>query len=129
MIVEDFCGVQHEVFDQRGLEGVFMQRHGDGANEFALSHGRQRYPAIVVAVKGDLAALHYFPSEGHPGFRATGNLAGLEPLEMTTFWITAGGETIEVLNDAVMPFAVALTAAKEFLANGGLPRSVEWFEL
>ena len=129
MNVYDFKGVVYEAADRDQLEAVLMCRHGNGVNEFWLSHGNDRYPAIVLSVKGDLAALHYFPREGHPGFTSAGNVAGLEPGEMTKFWISAGGETIDVMNDAVMPFSVALAAAQEFLISSELPRSVDWFEL
>jgi hypothetical protein len=128
MKVEDFY-VIGEVADAGELAIVLKRRHGNDANEFWLSHGNDRYPAISLLVNGDLAALHYFPKEGHPGFRSAGNVAGLKPEEMTTFWISAGGETIDVLNDAVMPFAVALAAAMQFLTSDELPQSVEWFEL
>ena len=129
MTVEDFGGFVCEVADAHALEMVLMRRHGEDANEFWLSHGSQRYPAIALLVKGKLAALHYFPQEQHPGFRAAGNMAGLKPGAMTSFWISAGGETVEVLNDAVMPFASALSVAKEFLISNELPQSVIWFEL
>lgn len=128
MNVEDFKGVVYQAPDRDQLEAVLMRRHGNGVNEFWLSHGNDRYPAIVLSVKGDLAAVHYFPKEGHPGFTLTGNLAGLQPGE-TKFWISAGGETIDVMNDAVIPFAVALAVANEFLISDELPRSLEWFEL
>lgn len=98
-------------------------------NEFHITHGDAEYPMLDVLVTGDLAALHYFPREGHPGFRAAGNLAGLEQWEITVFDISACGDTIGVLNDAVMPVARALAAAKEFLTSDQLPQSVEWFEL
>ncbi len=129
MNIVDFKGLVYEAADRDQLEAVLMRRHGNGVNEFWLSHGNDRYPAVALLVKGDLAALHYFPTEGHPGFTSAGNVAGLESGEITTFWISAGGETIGVLNDAVMPFSVALAAAAEFLISIELPRSVEWFEL
>jgi hypothetical protein len=129
MRVEDFCGVGFEIIDAHALEAALMRRHGEDANEFWLSHSGQRYPGISLLVKGELAALHYFPREEHPGFRAVGSLAGLNPDGMTTFWMSVSGDTIDVLNDAVMPFAFALTAAKEFLTSDGLPESVKWFEL
>jgi len=38
-------------------------------------------------------------------------------------------EREEVPNDAIVPFADAVAAAKEFLASTELPPSIEWFEL
>jgi hypothetical protein len=128
MTIEDFY-VIGEIADQHDLETVLMRRHRDGVNEFWLSHSNQRYPAIAMSVKGNLSALHYFPRDGHPGFRSAGNAARLNPDGMTTFWISASGDTIDVLNDAVMPFPLALAAAKEFLISDELPQSVEWFKL
>ena len=131
MRVEDFK-VNGEVADSGVLAIVLARRHGNGVNEFWLSHGSQRYPAICLLAKDDLAALHYFPIEGHAGFRSAGNLAGLQAGATTTFCINARGEETEeigVINDAVMPFSVALSVANDFLLSSELPRSVEWFEL
>jgi hypothetical protein len=108
---------------------VLTQRQVEGANEFWLSHGNQRYPAISLLVKDGLAALHFFRKEYDAGLRSAGNLADLESGATTTFCLTIAGDEVEVLNDAVMPFAVALTVAREFLASNELPQSVEWLEL
>lgn len=61
MRVEDFYGVGSEITDADALEAALMQTHGEKVNEFWLSHGDQCYPGISLLVKGDFAALHYFP--------------------------------------------------------------------
>jgi hypothetical protein len=47
---------------------------------------------------------------------------------MTVLYMNTG-EEIEVLNQALVPVSVALSAGKEFLHSGERPRSVEWLEL
>jgi len=84
---------------------------------------------LIGECKGDLAALHYFPAVGHPGFRSVGDLAGLEGGETTTFCMDDIHEELEIINDAIVPFASAAVAAKEFFMSEEMPSSMEWFEL
>jgi hypothetical protein len=47
---------------------------------------------------------------------------------MNTNWLRPKEEE-HVPNHAIVPFADALAAAKEFLVSSDLPPSFEWFEL
>jgi len=38
-------------------------------------------------------------------------------------------EELEIINDAIVPFASAAVAAKEFFMSEEMPSSMEWFEL
>jgi Immunity protein Imm1 len=105
-----------------------MRRDANGRNCFWLSHDDQPYPFLGVLVKGDLAYVHYFPEDRHAGHRSLGNLPGLDPEGLTTFYLDEGTPQ-EILNDGIVLFEKALAAAKEFHQSPALPRSIEWQEL
>jgi len=126
--VEDFDGL-HEANSVNALEKILLKRYNEEANSFWLSHEDKRHPALTLLVKGNLAGLHYFPEESHPGFVPAGNIAGLKSGEMTVFCMDKGGEEIQVVNDAIVPFSSALVVAKEFFSSQALPKSIRWTEL
>ena len=121
----------HEAEAEVHLEAILQIRYGGGqANHFWLSHGDARHPAMSIFAKADLASLHFFPTARHPGFRSAGGEAlGLEPGGFTIFYMNNVAEEEEVLNDSVVPFSVALVAAKEFLRTAVKPTSLQWFRL
>jgi hypothetical protein len=79
----------------------------------------------VIHTNGDLAYLHYFPADRHPGFQAVGDRGADGKV---TF--TQQGEA-----DFSMPRAVvvgverAYEAATEFFERRSLPTCIEWTEL
>jgi hypothetical protein len=90
------------------------------------------YPALVIYVRGDLAAIYYYRADdGRAGFVSIGGKMNLDPKKMTTFQIGGfnPGDTIDVLNDSIVPFSEALEVARKFFHSQELPRSIEWFEL
>jgi len=124
-----FDGVQ-EATSVDELETILKKEHGVGVNSFWLSHGSDAYPTLSLLVKGDLATLNYVPKEDDAGFASVGKVPELKPGETTTFSISNNrADDVVVLNDAVLPFSVALRAAKEFFFSKDLPRSVEWLRL
>jgi hypothetical protein len=128
MRIQDF----ERVYDANAsdeIDSAMAKRYGSGVNAFWLSHGSSKYPSILILVNGDLASLHYFPEEGHPGFRSVGTVQGLEPGGTTAFFMNNVKEEQPILNDSIVPLSTALKAAKEFSASTELPHSVEWFEL
>ena len=125
MKVDDLAGVQ-EVCVASELSAALMRRHGPSVNEFWLSH-ENKYPAMTIWVKDVVATLHYFPREGHPGFRSLGDVAQAE--QETVFCTESVWHTESVSNKFVVPFVVAMAAALEFLLSKELPRSVNWMEL
>ena len=103
-------------------------RRGDyGA--FFLYH-TEPHPTLSVQFNRDIAYLHYFPSDDHPGY---------QPCQMTPdgcdgdvhFLQTDGSEanSFDVSSDALVSADVAYIAAIEFLRSAELPPSVSWFEL
>ena len=129
MKIEDFNNV-HDITSLDELEGVLKTRYENGINQFSLYEDNIKYPWVALMVNGDLAALHYFPHEGHPGFIPLGKNVGLEPGGFTTFYLSnPHREKLWIPNYSVIPYSVALTAAKEFFSSRQLPQSIEWFEL
>jgi hypothetical protein len=80
-------------------------------------------------VSGDLAYVHYFPKDRHPGFASLGMLPGLRPGGDTSFFPDDTNETFEIMNQAVVRFADALRVAQEFAISPELPKSIQWSEL
>ena len=128
LAIEDMEHVCHAV-DADEVEEALNSRYEGEVNEFWLNHDDERFPALAIVVKGDLASLTYFPDGGHPGYKSMGGVDGLELGEFSAFSVNTPRERHLVLNDSIVPFSTALKAAKEFLADRGLPRSVEWVEL
>jgi hypothetical protein len=127
MKVEDFeTGL--DITTLRELEAILKKRHGAGINSFWLGHVAGGFPAINIVVKGDLAHVHYFPNEDHPGFASLAKLPGPTPNETSVFFIRPK-EKIWVLNDEVVPFSEALKAAQEFALSEAMPKCIQWRSL
>jgi hypothetical protein len=60
-------------------------------------------------VNNDYAYLHYFPKDGHSGFQSIGMDPDLILDEMSIFYTGTIYQEIEVTNEAVVPFPIALT--------------------
>jgi hypothetical protein len=125
MHVEDARGAL-EAEDEASLEAALAVRYDHDANEFWLYGGDGPHPTLGILVRGDLADVHYLPSEGHPGFRS---LATQESKAEGTTTFYMGGEQQAAPNQFVVPFSKALEAAKEFLVSRQQPMCLDWFEL
>lgn len=64
--VEDFEGF-HEANNITELESVLVKRYNEGSNSLWLSYGSKSHPALALLVRGDVAGIHYFPKDSHPG--------------------------------------------------------------
>ena len=107
---------------------MLLKRAGDKVNEFWISFA-QKHPALSILVKNYLATLHFFPNETNPGLRSIGPLARLDPYSVTHFCTESVHHAEVVANRFVIPFAAALRAAEEFLAQKTLPTQIEWLQL
>lgn len=123
--VDDFSGTT-KVHSTDEL-GEILRRRFDRTNEFWLAHDGAKHPSLAILVRGDLACLHYFPTEQHPGFLSQGYVEELNPSGATAFVI--GGEETEIPNTAVIRLNEAVESAKEFLLSNALPKSTKWLEL
>jgi hypothetical protein len=114
----------------RGVEAALGWRDDRGGGIFWLSPDDERYPALAIRVSGDLADVHYFPRDGHPGFRCLGG-EGLPQGGLTTFVYRecepATGE--KILNKFVVSFEIASAVAREFFRTEQMSEAVPWFEL
>ena len=128
MKISDFASV-YETHSDPEIELVLSKRYGDGVNELWLSNGTDKFPAISILVKGNLASLNYFPKPRDPGYRSAGPGLGLKPGGFTTFYINTPTEEQDVLNDSIVLFSDALAAAKQFAISTALPTAIDWVEL
>jgi hypothetical protein len=119
-----------QVEDVNSLEGALAWRDDRGGGLFYLTPNDAPYPAMVIRVGGDVADVHYFPRDGHPGFRCLGG-DGLPEGGWTTLVYQgcdpATGE--ETPNEFVVPFDTARSVAKEFFRSEQMSEAVSWFEL
>ena len=125
LTVEDFGGVT-QISSESQLEVVDRRFGAANANELWITRGDERFPAIAVLVRGELACAHYFPDEQHAGVASIGdrNRAGT-----VTFLVNTPAEMIEVAAAMVVPFSLVREAIKLFLRSAGLPNCIEWQEL
>ena len=130
MNVSDFGG-DHSVQSIAQLEQLFGVRFKYDQNQFALSPDSSNYPLLLIYMRENLAVIYYIPEDGQAGYVSLGGKMNLDPKERTTFSIDNldPGETIDVLNNSIVPFPEALEAAKEFFRSQELPRSIEWRQL
>jgi hypothetical protein len=125
MRIQDYDSVC-DVTTHADIEKALGKRHA-GHNEFWLSHGAELHPAMSILVNGDLASIHYFPTERNPGFASVGGLQNVEPTEVVFF--VSPTEKIWVDSGAVISFADAVRAAREFSISATMPKCIEWLEL
>jgi hypothetical protein len=116
--------------DETDVETILRTRDNHGGAEFWLFDGAYDFPRLTIRVTGDLSDIHYFPHDGHPGFRCLGG-QDLPP-RGTTLFVFDGcdpGYGEETPNEFVVPFATALMAGKDFFRDRQLPSCAQWFEL
>lgn len=130
MKIQDMSGTISDVSTEADVERILLKRYGEGVNSFLLYHEPLKNLWLSILVKDQLANLNYFPDEkDHPGYATIGNIPSLPADGHTVFFMRNLKEEEPVPNDAIVPFADALAAAKEFLVSTDLPPSIEWFEL
>ena len=96
----------------------------NAANELFLSERETSFPVLVVSLRDDLACMHFFPQEGHPGFQSIGT----RRFGSFTFYGT-DKQPFEIPAEAVISFDEAFRAAVEFCVTLALPQTLRWFEL
>ncbi len=127
MKIEHFGGLI-ECNEIKEFESILNLRYGKEVNEFWI-YGQDRYPCLSIMVNGEYAYMHFFPEHKQPGFQPIGMNTDLPEGEISIFYTNTVDEEIEIINDFVIPFSTAVTAAKEFFTTLEIPKCVEWFEL
>ncbi len=126
--IHDFGGT-HEADSASELETVLQKTYASGVNGFWLSHDDEKDPAISLLVNCDLACIHYFPGNSHPGFVSVGTVPQLSRKGTTTFYLDTLDQEEEMPNESVVRFSEAVQIAKDFLSSKELPKSIDWSEL
>ena len=120
-----------QVTNANELAAALTSRDEKGGALFYITpDDDQRYPLLAIRVTNDFADVHYFPFDGHPGFRCLGGV-GL-PKDGWTSFVYQGcdpGAGEETPNEFVIPFSTACAIAEEFLRSGQRSDAVEWLEL
>ena len=120
----------YQIDSDASLEAVLAKKFENTANAFWLWHEDAAYPMLGVFVKQELAYLHYIQAEGEAGFASVGGTCDLTRGQTTSFPISPHeADDIHILNEAVVPLSIALSAAKEFYFSKELPKCVEWLKL
>lgn len=128
MTIWDFRG-KHTADSVLQLESILRNKYAQNRNGFWLTHNDEKHPALAVLVNGDLATLHYFPREFHPGFVPAEGLENADGAGTTAFSIDENEQESEMPNEQVVSFAKAVTVAKSFFDSKQLPQSMRWKEL
>ena len=119
-----------QVEDIKALEDALAWRDSRGGARFWLAHNDQKYPALAIRVTGDVADVHFFPEEGHPGFRCLGGEGLLKGgWTVLVFQGCDPGTGEETPNEFVVPFKTACSIAREFFSRKQMSDTVSWFEL
>lgn len=125
--IEHFGGVV-EVDEATSIDNVLGLRYGSGVNEFWIFR-ESEFPHLAILVNQDRACVHYFPEEGHPGFRSRGEVEGPLDEEYLVFYTNTPQEELTVPAKASVPVDLAIRAAREFFADPRLPPALRWDEL
>jgi Immunity protein Imm1 len=128
MIISNF-GSNYRIENPSDIARIMSKRFDEGQSEVVLMHDDREHPFIIIALKDDLAVLHYFTDDESAGFSSIGGKLGLPPDGKTTFKAGGPHTDIEVRNDAIVTSSEALAAAKEFFHSKQLPKSIKWREL
>lgn len=122
--IEHFGG-RVELEGEAEISEVLALRYGEGFNEFWIS-GAAQFPNVSLVVGTRGAALHYFPEEGHPGFRSVGNDS---KTGSAAFRTNTPEEYLMVSASSVVPTPHAVAAVLAFARSSEIPPGIEWEEL
>jgi hypothetical protein len=128
MKIEDFDATQ-DLSTPLEIQAALSKRSGAGLASFWLTHGGERFPMINIMINGDLAYVHYFPEDRHPGYASAGALPQLPPDGITHFFQHPTDEPFDIMNNAVVRASEALKVAQEFAVSKGMPKCIPWRSL
>jgi len=119
--------------DEATLAQVLRSRDRAGGGQFWLAHDERPYPAVAIRISGDLGDVHFFPFEGHPGFRALAPASmGPEHGGKVTTLVYEGCDPAsgeDTPGEFILPVDTVVALAREFFRTGARPAGASWFEL
>jgi len=119
-----------QVTNAEELAAAMAWRDDKGGALFYITPDNQQYPSLAIRVTEGYADVHYFPYDGHPGFRCLEG-DGLPEGGWSRF-VYQGcdpGTGEDSPNEFVVPFATAAAIAKAFLQTSKRSDAFEWLEL
>lgn len=124
MIVAGTCG--HKVvesFDQ--LQQLLRNSRNGDFGEFWLGEKNGTFPALAIHTHGNLAYVHFFPADRHPGFQSIGEVNSGDEV----IFKQAGQGEFSMPRAFVVAIEQAYEAAAEFFTTLQLPSCIQWTEL
>jgi hypothetical protein len=121
-----------QIENEQQLEAAFYGIRQGPYGSFEFSHAAP-FPSLCILINDSAACIHYFPSEGHPGFHSIAEVgsqpsASDETLHFRQF-ADDDGSSFDLPVYMTVPVEVALSAAKQFLSAPSLPNCIQWEEL
>ncbi|MDF3059294.1 MAG: Immunity protein Imm1 [Rariglobus sp.] len=97
----------------------------EGKTEFWLAH--KKWPTLTIALtdRTNLAYIHYFPEEDHPGFQPIPKNQNTDLIPL----LLSSHEDTTMEARYFVDLETAYAAAAEFFETEKLPSSIEWQEL
>lgn len=129
MKFEHFLGCD-ECSSSDEIKDILTKQNDSGYNEFWISAEKQ-FPLMAMLTRNDIASVHFFPEDGHPGFcgLSSGEKAFLPEEGTTVFRTNNNSEDIWVENCCVIPLEKAIKVIEEFFETDTMPEQIEWDEL
>jgi hypothetical protein len=118
-----------DVHDEAELIAILATRDARGGALLWLSHDAS-YPTLAIRISGQQVDIHYFPNEGHPGFRCLAN--DMSNCNEDSVFIFKGCDpaTGEIVpSEFVVPIDTVNAVALEYFRSGKMSSSEQWFEL
>lgn len=119
-----------DVIDEKGLDDALASRDDRAGAFLWLGVDETSYPTLAIRVSDGVADVHYFPREGHPGFRALGSKEQSNGGFTTLVYEGADPATGEqCANEFILTFETARVIAREFFRSQQMSGAVSWLEL
>jgi hypothetical protein len=112
------------------LRAILSTPDSRGGGEFWLATEADKYPCLAIRVSDGQCDVHYFPVEGHPGYRRLSAIQQNQGEYVTLRFEGCdpyGGE--EMPAQFILPLQEGLDIASAFMRTGTLSEPMRWFEL
>ncbi len=127
MLVEHFMG-KKECNSLEELREILDKRTEKDVNEFIIST-HEKFPYMIMSVKGSYACLSYFCEEDDPGYSSVNSVPILDADGISIFYTNTDNEEIEVANYSIIKIEDGVSAVEEFFKTLQLPKCIEWEQL